>query len=201
MAQLDLRDVTLVAHDWGGPIALAVAQTSPERFTRLVLANTWAWPVTGDLHFELFSRLMGGPVGRELIRRLNLFVNVMIPLGHRRRRPSAAEMAHYRAALATRQRRHANAVLPQAITGSRPFLQEVADGLGTVEALPTLLLWADADIAFRETERRRWQERLAHRTDVTLPGAGHFPQSDAPEEFADAIRRWWSESDRPGRRP
>ena len=129
---------------------------------------------------------------------MNLFVNVMIPLGHRRRRPSPAEMAHYRAALATRERRHANAVLPQAITGSRAFLQEVADGLGAVADLPALLLWGDADIAFREAERRRWQERLAHRADVTLSGAGHFVQSDAPDEFADAIRRWWSEGDRAG---
>ncbi len=84
--KLDLSGVTLVVQDWGGPIGLSVAEHSPHRFDSLVIANTWAWPVNGDLHFELFSRLLGGPVGRELIRRYNLFVNLIIPAGHRRRR-------------------------------------------------------------------------------------------------------------------
>ncbi|ORA67129.1 alpha/beta hydrolase, partial [Mycolicibacterium insubricum] len=79
---LDLRGVTLVAHDWGGPIGLAVAQRRPERFDRLVLTNTWAWPVE-SLLVQTMSHVMGSPIGRLLIRQLNLFVNAMIPIGHR----------------------------------------------------------------------------------------------------------------------
>ena len=186
---LDLRGVTLVGQDWGGPIGLWAAARSPHRFEGLVLANTWAWPVNGTLHFEVFSHLMGGLVGRELIRRLNLFV-LLVPAGHLRRKPSPAEMAHYRAALSTRERRHASAVLPQAITRDRAFLQEVADGLGALESLPALVLWADGDVAFREAERQRWLERLPHADEVVLRGVGHYLQSDAPEEFADALRDW-----------
>src|SRR5262245_8105949 len=37
---LDLRDVTLVVHDWGGPIGLRVAVERPERITRLVITDT-----------------------------------------------------------------------------------------------------------------------------------------------------------------
>ena len=188
--RLDLSGVTLIAHDWGGPIGLEAAARRPERFAGLVLANTWAWPVNGDLHFELFSRTVGGLVGRELIRRLNLFVNVFVPLGHARRRPSAAEMAHYRAPLATRRRRHASAVLPRAITSSRAFLAGVESGLGALRSLPALVLWGDADLAFRDRERRRWQAVLPAATTVRLPGAGHYVQSDAPQEFADAVREW-----------
>ncbi len=189
--ELDLSGITLVVQDWGGPIGLSVAERSPHRFDSLVIANTWAWPVNGDAHFELFSRLMGGLVGRELIQRFNLFVNAVIPAGHRRRKLSAAEMAHYRAALSTRERRHASAVLPQAIIRSRAFLEDVARYLEAIDALPALILWADADIAFRDRERRRWQGLLPNHTDVTLHGVGHYLQSDAPREFADAIRRWW----------
>ena len=189
--QLDLRDITLVVQDWGGPIGLSVAQARPDRFESLVLANTWAWPVNGDLHFELFSRIVGGSVGRELIRRLNLFVNLMIPAGHRRRRLSQEELNHYRAALSTRSRRHASAVLPQALLRSRDFLAQVESGLRDLDSLPALILWGDADLAFRAIERRRWRQLLPNHTDVTLPGAGHFVQSDAPQDFAEAVRSWW----------
>ena len=60
---LGLNGVTLVGQDWGGLIGLAAVQRRPGVFDRLVLANTWAWPVNGDLHFEGFSRIIGGPPG------------------------------------------------------------------------------------------------------------------------------------------
>jgi haloalkane dehalogenase len=190
--RLGLSDVTLVAHDWGGPIGLYAAEQLPGRFARLVLANTWAWPLGGDLRVELASRLMGGPIGRELIRRFNLFVNAMIPAGHRRRTPSPAEMAHYRAALPTPDRRHATAVLPGAIIGSSKFLGDVARDLTALEHLPTLIVWADADIAFGDKERQRWEATLPNHTTVVLRGAGHFLQSDASDELSEAIAAWWT---------
>lgn len=121
---LALSGVTLVAHDWGGPIGLATVEQRPTAFDRLVLANTWAWPITGAPHVTLASHLMGGPLGRLLIRQFNLFVNAMIPAGHQLRKPTADEMGHYRKALASADRRDASAVLPQRITASRAFLAE-----------------------------------------------------------------------------
>jgi haloalkane dehalogenase len=38
---LDLRQITIVAHDWGGPIGLRQVADMPERFERLVILNTW----------------------------------------------------------------------------------------------------------------------------------------------------------------
>jgi haloalkane dehalogenase len=37
--------------------------------------------MNGDLRAELAAHLMGGLVGRELIRRFDLFVNALIPAG------------------------------------------------------------------------------------------------------------------------
>ena len=37
---LELREVTLVAQDWGGPIGLSVLAAEPDRFARVVAANT-----------------------------------------------------------------------------------------------------------------------------------------------------------------
>jgi haloalkane dehalogenase len=200
---LDFSELTLVGHNWGGPFGLYAAEQRPDRFQRLVLANTWAWPLNGDLPVELASRLLGGPVGRELIRRFNLFVNVMIPAGHRLRKPTPDEMAHYRKALATRHRRHASAVFPRRITASRAFLAGVEAGLGDLASLPTLIVWGDADFAFRAKERQRWEQIFADHHTVIVEGAGHFVQSDSPDQFAAAVRAWHADlaEREPSRRP
>jgi haloalkane dehalogenase len=60
--RLELRDVTLMAQDWGGPIGFAVATRHPDRFAAFVIGNTWAWPKS-DPGTQVFSRLMGGRSG------------------------------------------------------------------------------------------------------------------------------------------
>ncbi|HEU4422617.1 MAG TPA: alpha/beta fold hydrolase [Pilimelia sp.] len=188
--ELALSDITLVVNDWGGPIGLSVAGGQPDRFSRLVIGNTWAWPVTGDPHFEWFARLMGGPLGRLLIARFNLFVNVLVPKGHARRRLPASELNHYRAPFPTPASRRPTSVFPRQITHARDWLAGVERGLDRLTGHPVLLLWGDRDIAFRATERERFVSHFPAATTVPLPGAGHFVASDAPAEVVDAIRAW-----------
>ncbi|MHA7666661.1 alpha/beta fold hydrolase [Mycolicibacterium sp. HS_4_1] len=185
---LGLKGATLVGQDWGGMIGLAVAQRRPGVFDRLVLANTWAWPVNGVLHFEAFGRIMGGLPMRFLVRQFNLLVNAFIPTGHRRRKLTDAELDHYRRALDTAERRQASAVLPGRVLASREFFAEVEAGLPDVAHLPTLIIWGDADIAFRTQERERLEATFGDHTTVIVEGAGTYVESDAPDEFASAIR-------------
>ncbi|GAJ85478.1 hypothetical protein NBRGN_094_00790 [Nocardia brasiliensis NBRC 14402] len=155
-----------------------------------MLADTWAWPVNGVFHFEYFSRIFGGPLGRFLARHLNFVVNVFIPLGHKRRKPTAAEMAHYRRPMSTPERRKATAVFPRSVLSSRAFFAELETGHVNIAHLPTLIVWGDADIAFRPQERERLEATFPDHTTVIVNGAGTYVESDAPEEFLTAFREW-----------
>jgi len=188
--KLGLKGATLVGQDWGGMIGLAAVQRRPDVFDRLVLANTWAWPVNGVFHFEWFGRIIGGPPFRFLVRRINVLVNWFMPAGHRRRKLTAAEMSHYRRALDTPERRQACAVFPGRVLASRAFFAEVEAGLADLAHLPTLIVWGDADIAFRPQERERLETTFPDHKTVILEGAGLYTESDAPEEFVAAIRDW-----------
>jgi haloalkane dehalogenase len=190
---LGLSEATLVAHDWGGPIGLATVQQHPQAFDRLVLANTWAWP-TGATLVQIMSHVMGSLIGRLLIRQLNLFVNVMIPVGHRLTKPTDEQMTHYQKALDSPARREASAVFPREITSSRAFLADIEAGLTDIAALPTLIIWGNSDFAFGDNELRRWEQTFTDHQTVIVKGAGHFVPSDAPEQFAAAIRHWHAPS-------
>jgi haloalkane dehalogenase len=83
-------------------------------------------------------------------------------------------------------------VLPRRITASRAFLADVEAGLSNLTSLPALIIWGDADFAFRAKERQRWEQIFADHHTAIIEGAGHFVQSDAPEKFSAAIRDWRS---------
>ena len=187
---LDLTDVTVIVQDWGGPIGLAAAVRDPQRYRGLVVGNTWAWP--SNLWTMGFGQIMGGPITGDLLnRRLNLFVGKMLPSMMRRRRLTDAEVAMYTGPFPTPASRRPAQVLPLQIRTARPFLADLADRLPVIAGLPSLLFWADGDIAFGEGERRRWQSLLTDRTDHLLAGAGHFWQDDAGEEAAAVLAQWW----------
>jgi haloalkane dehalogenase len=140
------------------------------------------------------SHVFGSRLGRLAIRQLNLFVNVMIPVGHRLTKPTSGQMAHYKNALDNPGRREASGVFPREITASRVFLADVEAGLPDLAALPTLIIWGDADFAFGDNELRRLEQTFTDHQTVIVKGAGHYVPSDAPELFAAAIRQWHASS-------
>ena len=123
---LGLRDITLFMTDWGGPIGLDFARRHPERVRRLVIANSWCWPVGDDFHFRAFSFLMSSWIGQYLIRHRNMFVNKVMPkaVGD----PSILTpevMAHYRNAQPSPAARAANAALPGYIVSAGDWLGSI----------------------------------------------------------------------------
>jgi haloalkane dehalogenase len=189
VVDLDLHEATMMVQDWGGPIGFAAATRHPARFAAFVIGNTWAWPKS-DLGTQIFSRLMGGPIGAYLILRRNFFVERIIPQNVKRKRLSEEVMDAYRGPFPTPRSREPVHVFPHEILASRPFLAEVERALASLRDRPALLLWPTKDIAFRAPERRRWEEIFPIHRLVMLEGAGHYIQEDAGEEIIAAIRDW-----------
>lgn len=184
---LDIRDATLVGHDWGGPVGFGAMGATDGRITGLCLGNTWAWPVNGDLHFEWFSKLMGGPIGRFGTNRYLMFTNMVMPAGIKRRKLSQDELDPYRAPYAGDKPRTGMHVFPEQITGAGPWLSRLEQLLTGFKG-PALLIWPQKDIAFRHKELKRWQSLLPQASTVELENCGHFLWEDAPEDCIRAIR-------------
>ena len=194
VGRLGLSGMTIMVQDWGGPIGLGLAGRRPELFRALVIGNTWAWPVGHAPNLENFSRIMGGPIGGFLIHRFNVFVNLFIPAGMKRKKPSREVMDAYRGPFTDRESREPVHVFPREILASRPYLAGVERNLARLSQLPVLIVWGDRDVAFRKTELETFQRLFPRQRTVILHGAGHYIQEDAPEEIAAAIDRWWSEA-------
>jgi haloalkane dehalogenase len=187
--QLDLEDVTMMVQDWGGPIGFAVATRHPDRFSAFVIGNTWAWP-KADPGTQVFSRVLGGPIGGYLILRRNFFVKQILAGNVKRRTLPPEVMDQYRRPFPTPASRRPMHVFPRAILAGRPFLADVERGLDQLRDRPALIVWPTKDIAFREPERKRWEQLFPNHRTVMLEGVGHYIQEDAPQDIVDAIQSW-----------
>lgn len=190
VTRLDLGDVTLMGQDWGGPIGLTVATRHPDRFSGLVLGNTWAWPLNGIFHFEAFARAMSTPLGKLVIGRANGFVNLMIPLGTATKLPDEV-MRAYRGPFATVGARRPTWQFPRELLRTKAFMQQLEGSLPSITQLPALFVWGGRDFALRKrVELPRFERLFPDHETVVLEDAKHFFQEDAPQEVAAAIRKW-----------
>jgi cis-3-alkyl-4-acyloxetan-2-one decarboxylase len=86
--RLDLRDVTLLAHDWGGAIGLAASIERVERMSAIMLLNTAAFPPP---YVPWRIAACRTPIlGTLALRGLNLFARAAVPMAMSRNRMSPA---------------------------------------------------------------------------------------------------------------
>jgi haloalkane dehalogenase len=190
---LNLRQITVMVHDWGGPIGLGAAARHPDRYRAVIIGNTWAWPahtLQARLVNGAFSTLWGRWPGRLAVEHANAFPRVILPAGHRRTPLTEREMQHYLAPFRNPAARRPCHVLPREIMRAKQFLSEVEVGLGRLAHLPTLIIWADRDFAFRKRELARWESIFPDHQTHVLHGAGHFFQDDAAAEMSSVLANW-----------
>lgn len=189
LVHLDVRDATLFLTDWGGPIGLDFARKHPDRVKRLVIANTWCWPVDRDRHFRLFSFMMSSFVGQHLIKKRNFFVNGVMPRAVADKRVLTPEvMAHYRNAQPTPDDRAACAAFPGFIVGATEWLRSVWHDRAAFTGKPSLILWGTEDIAFRSKELERWKSELRQPEMRVFNDSGHFIAEEIPDKALPALQ-------------
>ena len=54
----NLTDLTLVVHDFGGPIGLYFAIQHPERIKKLIILNSWLWSSKDDPDYIKLSKVL-----------------------------------------------------------------------------------------------------------------------------------------------
>ena len=187
---LDLRDATLVVHDWGGPIGLRQAIDLPERFSRLAILNTW-------LHHEGF-------VYGEAIRRWREYAMRFepgtgdLPCGQVVLRSHGLPCADPGAVLRAYEAPFPDASFkagPRRFPWCLPFArpeegnaaeqQRCFDSLRAWTRGPVHFVWGDADPIFPVEQARRWAALVPGATFDTIPGASHF----VPCERGEAVAR------------
>jgi len=214
---LDLQRITLVCQDWGGLIGLRVLTSDESRFARVVAANTGLPDAQGlgpemagpmrDLFAgipalppaEMAAKLQENEHGAGFMYWIkycaeypDLVISDVIRLSAMGE-ISAAQARAYDAPFPAEAYKQGARRFPSLVP-IFPDDPAVEDNRRAWETLarfdkPFLTAFSDRD-PVTAGAHRRFQETVAgarNQRHVTIAGAGHFLQEDAPAEFADAV--------------
>lgn len=184
--RLDLRDITLFAQDWGGLIGLRLVAEHPDRFARVVVANTGLG--TGD-----GRQTEGFLAWREFSQSIPEFPVGRIVDGGTTRELSSAEIAAYDAPFPDESFKEGPRAMP-ALVPATPDDPATPANRRAWEALerfdrPVLTAFSDRDPVTAGGEKM-FQRRIpgaAEQPHVTVADAGHFLQEDAGPQLADLL--------------
>jgi haloalkane dehalogenase len=186
---LNLKDITFVITDWGGPVAISYATKHPEKVKKLLVCNTWFWPVKGNKNFEIFSGLIGGSFGKFLVFNFNIIGRMLskVAYGPRNKIPELV-LKHFYMPHAEKIDRIGTWVFPREIIGSTDWLESLWEQRDLIKHIPTAILWGDSDIAFKESELKVWTDLMENHSLKVLQKIGHFPPEEAPEEIINELK-------------
>jgi haloalkane dehalogenase len=183
--KLDLRRLTLVVQDWGGPIGLRLAVEQPERAARLVILNTGVGgsrpPSETWLRFREVVRAAGGEFQPGRLIRTSAVRGLADDIA-----------AAYDAPFPTPESKAGTLAFPELVP-TEPEHPNTAPLLAIREALrswekPTLVLFGDSDPIFRPEVADSISRLIPGALPAEIvPNAGHFVQEDAGEEVAARI--------------
>jgi haloalkane dehalogenase len=188
--KLGLRRFTLIAHDFGGPIALPLALADATPVARLVILNSWMWSFADDPLMTKRAKMAGGALGRFLYRRLNASLKLIMPSAYGDRRKLTREIhAQYLSVFPDADSRERVLwALARALLGSSAFYDSLWRQRDRLSRIRAAVIWGMKDSAFRPDQLARWREALPLAGVTELADAGHWPHEEAPDAVLAALR-------------
>ena len=199
--KLDLKNITFVLHDWGGPLGTAYAVQHPDNVRGIALMETFVWPLEwkdfGVLApgFRMFRSALGYP----LIQGMNMFVTKVLPSAVMHKDHMSEEvMRRYQEPFPTIGSRRAIRVFPQLLPidckpdESSEFIEDLQTRLAGVK-FPMLFIKATPGaIVSKDTEYHlHLLQKMIPQLIIKDFGPGlHYLQEDDPDKVSDLVMEW-----------
>ncbi len=194
--RLDLRNITLVAHDWGGPVGLGVAVRHPTRIRRLVLMNTWAFAPWPGGPLPRLLQIIRSDRGEKFVLEKNGYLEpALLGTTLHPENLTPTIMGAYRAPFPTPESRRALLCWSRDIAvaetdDSYPDIKRIETGLAAFRHTTTLLVWGMQDPVLTPAVLKMWQGVFPQATTCEIADASHFLQEDATDQVVDCITRF-----------
>jgi len=190
----DLRDLTLVVHDFGGPIGLDFAIRNPERIKRLIILNSWLWSSRNDADFIRLSRVLKSPLLPFLYRYFNFSPRFILPRSFGGRPLSKHLLSKYTRPFADKTQRNGALTFARSLLHDQDWFESLWHRRSVIAGKPALFIWGMKDRMITPAYLSRFQSGFPNSRAILLETCGHFPQEEEAESVTESIREFLREN-------
>jgi pimeloyl-ACP methyl ester carboxylesterase len=196
MRHLDLKSTTLAAHDWGGAIGLGAVEKVRERFARIVLFNTAAYPPPFVPWRIAACRT---PIlGTIAMRGFNAFARAATTMAIEKSERMTVDVC---AGLLAPYDNWHNRVAIDRFVKDIPYsrrhptwrtLEQIEAGLDSLGTMPIQLIWGMRDWCFATECLERFVKHWPQADVQRLEDCGHYVVEDAHERIVPLMRDFFA---------
>lgn len=184
---LDLQDITLVVHDFGGPIGLNMAIRHPERIRRLVILNSWLWSSADDPDFIRMKKTLRSPLLPFLYRHFNISPRFILPASFGDHKLSRRLRRQYTSPFGSPGEREGALAFARSLLEDQDWFEELWRARAALTDKPALLIWGMKDPVIKAHHLGKFISGFPDAGVHRLESSGHFPQEEEPQQVAQAI--------------
>lgn len=184
---MDLNDLTLVVHDFGGPIGLNVAILHPERIKSLVVLNSWLWSSKQDPDFIKFSKILKSPLLPFLYRYLNFSPRFILPMSFGDKKLGRHTLKQFTRPFANKGERNGALAFARSLLHDQDWFEELWNKRSRLSMKPTLFIWGMKDKVIKPGYLDKFLSGFENAKAIKLPTCGHFPQEEEAERVTKEI--------------
>jgi len=185
ISKLELNNITIFMHDWGGPISMGYAVEKPENVKHLIIFNTAAfWFPEIPLGLRMLKNSL---IGSLFVRHFNLFAWSGILLASKKTMPQKVRSGYLKPYNSFKNR---VAVLgfikdiPLAENHeSYPLLKDIEAKLSRLVDHKSIIIWGDKDPVFNLGFLNEWKYRFPGATVKVIEDAGHYVLEDGIDQI------------------
>jgi len=183
---LDLRDITLVPHDLGGPSGIAGCAPVADRIRALCGVNTFGWRPSG-FAFRGMLGLMGSTFIREFNATTGILPRITVGSFGVGRHMDEPSRRAYLSGIGTQGLRSFHTYLHDARKADTIYERVHNVLTGPFRKLPVVTIFGERNdpLGFQP----RWKQLFPEAQQIVVPKGNHFPMCDAPDIVADALKR------------
>ncbi len=189
---LQLENITLVVHDFGGPIGLGAAIQRPDKIKNIVVFNTWLWETKDDPAVKKIDRMLHSGFGKFLYLRMNFSPKYLLKQGfHNKKALTKRIHRQYLGPFPDRSSRLGPWKIGLGLSGSSSWYKTQWEALDTLSSKNWMIIWGIQDAFLDATYADRWRKRLPQASFHSIQ-AGHFLQEEKPDSCIQHLRTFLS---------
>ncbi|MBK6903614.1 MAG: alpha/beta fold hydrolase [Saprospirales bacterium] len=194
IGHLGLKDITLVVHDFGGPIGFDYALKHPANIKRLIVLNSWLWSAEGEPEFRKMKPILKSPLLPFLYRRLNFSPRYLLPQSFfDKSLLSKNTRRQYTGPFPGRSERSGPLAFAKSLLMDQDWFESLWKQIHLLADKPILFIWGMNDTFVSPKYLEKFAIPFSRKTLARLEECGHFPQEEKKEEVLEQMRRFLSQ--------